>query len=42
MINALGQAINVPKASPTNWIYEVGTSTWAWGSRTSSIITRAY
>ena len=25
MINALGQAINVPKASPTNWISEVGT-----------------
>ena len=42
MINALGQAINVPKASPTNWISEVSTGTWAWGSRTSLIITRAY
>jgi len=29
MVNALGQAINVRKASPTNWISEVGTGTWA-------------
>jgi len=27
MINVLGQGINVPKASPTNWILEVGIGT---------------
>jgi len=42
MINALGQAINERKASPTNWISEVGTDTWTSGSRTSSIVTYAY
>jgi len=38
MINAFGQAIDVPKDYPSNWIFEVGTDTRAWGSRTSPII----